>query len=466
MEIPLTNQQFIDSEFSQLDLGDKRLNERGKKVASMINREPSSSFPSSSLSKGELKGFYRFFQNGKVNEQNVLSTHYLNTIQRCLSSKDHILLIADTTYVTTAKKMPFLKTTGKLAQNSGIRIHYIIAVTAKNHSVLGITDLIIVDERSKKYLYKESDVWKITINRTVNRIKKYAGLQGKKLISNCTFVGDREADDLSLINKLSDLNLAYVIRCMGDRKILDEYNCTEGLRISFLKNEETKHGVPYFKTVTTRESLRGNIKKREAKLQRTVINNIDIDFSRTKVQRRGGKEIIVGMDAVIVREIDVPKVEKEICWLLLTSHSCKKTESSREIVRIYEARWTIEELNKCAKMGVRLEERQFTDLDHFKPFCSIVFVVGWRLLAIRDISKNDGNCLATEVFSKDEVNYLKAKKLTNKKLTVKIALKHIAEEGGFLGTYKHPGWMVLWQGWFKFTMKVEGFSFANAINSS
>ena len=176
----------------------------------------------------------------------------------------------------------------------------------------------------------------------------------------------------------------------------------------------------------------------------------------------------INLDIVFVDEVNLTEPNKPVSWRLLTSHNTENSNSSEKIVDMYKGRWTIEELNKCAKTGVKLEERQFTDLNHFRPFCAISFVIGWRLLSIRDISLKNSNTPAEEAFSDNEVEYLKAKLGTSKLITIKEGLDHIAQEGGYMGSYSSPGWIILWRGWFKFTLKVDGFVFANSLkhNSS
>jgi len=65
----LTDSKFFNTnEFSNLKLGDKRLNHRAIEVAAAINSSPSFSIPAmSSGNDGQLKAIYRFFQNDKIN---------------------------------------------------------------------------------------------------------------------------------------------------------------------------------------------------------------------------------------------------------------------------------------------------------------------------------------------------------------------------------------------------------------
>ena len=205
MLMPLSNSNFAENEFGNLNLGDVRLNSRAIAVAMLINGSPQSSFPDAANGrKSELKGFYRFFQNDQTNDQNVLETHYRNTILRVAECNDDILLVSDSIFIVPAKYSMFenLKDLGK-GKNNGLRIHYMIAVNARTHDILGITDLRIIDEDIKHTdisLEDESDIWFFVANQTFNKIDQYLSKEeADKLTKRCIFVGDRESDDFSLL---------------------------------------------------------------------------------------------------------------------------------------------------------------------------------------------------------------------------------------------------------------------------
>ena len=116
---------------------------------------------------------------------------------------------------------------------------------------------------------------------------------------------------------------------------------------------------------------------------------------------------------------------------------------------------------------VRIEKRQFTDMDHFTPFLAVAFVVAWRLVALRTIVEISPKEKIENAFEEDEVYYLQAvgdEKNFDMKI-VQDAIGFIARLGGFTESYQRPGWQVLWQGWIKFYERVEGFRLAKNIYS-
>ncbi len=85
-------------EFSNLQLEDKRLEQRAKEI--VINRwnNPSASFPQNFRDFHQLKSAYLFFSNDKeqMSMENMLKTHHYNTLLR-MASENVVLAISDTT---------------------------------------------------------------------------------------------------------------------------------------------------------------------------------------------------------------------------------------------------------------------------------------------------------------------------------------------------------------------------------
>ena len=146
---------FVENEFSLLQLNDKRLSDRAIRVATILLNNPESSIPvAANGSRKEVKGIYRFFQNKNVDDQNLLETHYSNTANRIKKSKGNVLLIADSTYITPCKSrtMKNLKNIGepegkKKFAIKGIRVHFIMAYDLVLKEVLGITDLVMIKKK-------------------------------------------------------------------------------------------------------------------------------------------------------------------------------------------------------------------------------------------------------------------------------------------------------------------------------
>ncbi len=67
--------RWVNEEFSTVDLGDSRLNQRFRSIMLELSRHCSKNLASSFDSWSKIKASYRFFSNPKVTEQAMLAPH-------------------------------------------------------------------------------------------------------------------------------------------------------------------------------------------------------------------------------------------------------------------------------------------------------------------------------------------------------------------------------------------------------
>jgi len=361
--------------------------------------------------------------------------------------KGKILLICDSTFVSPAKKMKGLLTRGKGKENC-VRVHYCIATSEDGKHHFGILDFnILSDPISKRHpsLRNESDIWIFTAENCINLIR--SSDNSDKLLSRCIFIADREGDEFELMDFLATNNLDFIIRSKHDRKIL--FN-NEELNLSEVEHLSAEHGAAY--EVKTR--IDGDITK--VKVKRSVLRNISVTPPASIISKNQ-KYSNLNLNVVMVKEVSNAK--DPLVWRLLTREQVNNAIESEEVVVAYTVRWCIEEVNKAAKTGVRVEERQFTELDHYVSFLAMAFVIAWRMVALRTMSEVSPATPIKDAFTEDEVGYMnaQAKKLKLPMKNVNDAIMFIAKLGGFTNRYKQPGWQILWQGWMKFYERVEGY---------
>ncbi|MCY4513258.1 MAG: IS4 family transposase, partial [Bdellovibrionales bacterium] len=439
------------NEFAHVELGDQRLNKRLLSVAETLNDSPASSIPT--MTNGEmaqLKGLYRFFQNDKVSEEKILQNHYANTVERMDSYNGKILLLNDSCFVTPRKGMDGLMSRGKGKENC-VRTHYGLAVSANGRHIFGIINFNILNTPiSEKHpeLQDESDIWIKTAQKSIENIFIFSS-KGEKLLSRCLFLADREGDEFELMDFLLKNDLGFIIRSQYNRNIFNDEKQKSNL-LEKLK-ESKKCGKNY--EITAKKE--GRLEK--IKVETRFLKNISI--ISPQYYKGGSKTLELNM--ALVKEKS--ECQKPVEWRLWTTEEVSNAQSLKFVIESYKHRWKIEEVNKGAKTGVRVEERQFTDLKHFTPFLAMAFVIGWRIVALRTIEEVSPNIPLKKGFEEDEVLYIKAQakeKNLGRMKTIKDGLRLIAMLGGFTGAYKRPGWQILWQGWMKFYERVSGYKLA------
>lgn len=68
--------EWVTGELATVDFSDKRLDKRMRNILDRVGSKPGASLPAACKGWDETFGAYRFFNNGKVTEQKVLSAAY------------------------------------------------------------------------------------------------------------------------------------------------------------------------------------------------------------------------------------------------------------------------------------------------------------------------------------------------------------------------------------------------------
>ena len=87
---------WAEEELGGINLGDKRLNVRAKKLLSLLGSNPSLSIPASCKGWSETKAAYRFFDNELVSKEKIFECHRQSTLER-IKQCPVILFVQDTT---------------------------------------------------------------------------------------------------------------------------------------------------------------------------------------------------------------------------------------------------------------------------------------------------------------------------------------------------------------------------------
>ncbi len=114
------------------------------------------------------------------------------------------------------------------------------------------------------------------------------------------------------------------------------------------------------------------------------------------------------------------------------------------------------------KTGCGIENPQFETEERLQPAIALLSIVALTLLSLRDASRSpDANVRpATEIIHRDYVEVLSIwrHKRSCPRWTVHEFFYALARLGGHQNrkSDKRPGWLVLWRGWTKLQMMVEG----------
>ena len=132
-----TNFGWAMEEFSNINLGDKRLGDRLIKLGDSLSESPESPINQTCADWAETKAAYRFFQNDRVDAQSIMQAHSAKTAKRLRGQKT-VLAIQDTTYLMYTDHKA---TTGlaNLTMRKGKKVEKIYSKGLLMHSCLAVT---------------------------------------------------------------------------------------------------------------------------------------------------------------------------------------------------------------------------------------------------------------------------------------------------------------------------------------
>lgn len=220
----------------------------------------------------------------------------------------------------------------------------------------------------------------------------------------------------------------------------------------------TPDGQALFETVT-QQRVQHNfslaLRRHPDRQPRTA--QLELRFGSVTVrrpQRAAASQTTLTIQVVDVQEVNPPKGEKAIHWLLLTALPVRSVAEAQQIVTWYSYRWLVERLHYVLKSGCQLEESQLRQEVCLERLLAVYSLVAWRLLWLTYQARVTPDEPCTVALQSDEWQALylftqKTQRLPGQPPTLRQAVRWIGQLGGFLGRKGDgdPGVKVLWRGW-------------------
>ncbi|NOQ23254.1 MAG: IS4 family transposase [Candidatus Aegiribacteria sp.] len=469
---------WASEEFADVDLGDKRLNTRLMKICDSFSESPESPINQACADWAESKAAYRFFQNDKVEEGEILTAHCKKTVQRARKHKT-ILAIQDTSYLvyTNHSKTEGLgkislkkgKYVDKIYSN-GLVMHTCLAVTTQGLP-LGLLNQKIYSRTIRQkgktgshphdYLSveeKESYRWLEALSNTEEALRDI------EVVTVC----DRESDFYDLFRLSDQLNSKVLVRASVNRIINKKSRYTEKNVVKLWDYICSKPEAGSFKIEIPKHGKTKHSKKREGRTATVSVRFGSFRFNppSNHVKHRTEQLPDIDMNAIHVIESDPPDGQEPLEWMLLTNLPVNSFNEAHEKIKWYCLRWRIEMYFKVLKSGFRVEKCRLAHADRLTRYLTIMSIVAWRLFMITLIARTDPAKPCTEFLAEFEwkVLYLKVNK--NKELpeetpTIGEVVVWIARLGGFLARKGDgfPGTITLWRGWKRLADLTDGWDF-------
>jgi hypothetical protein len=469
---------WAKKEFSEVNFGDKRLNNRVIILADRFSDSPEAPINQASFDWSETKAAYRFFNNDKISDTKIRNSHIKQTVERC-SKFETILAVQDTSYISFINHKQ-TKGLGLINNNKGtygnydikgLMMHSTLAVSTEGLP-LGLLDQKIYSrkQRTKKERKLHAETYQLL---PIEKKESYRWLESLKntdnVISNSNFrvvtVCDREADMHEFFLLADHLDLPLLVRAKTDRTInRSTADSRDGVKLfEFMNNQ---------KVVGT---LNIEVPKKDGKLARKAVlqlrySSIILNPCKNNIKLKSGLLANIKLTAIYLKEKKPPKDIEPIEWMLTTNLEVKNLEEAVEKVKWYCHRWKIEIFHKILKSGLNVESCRLATAQKLIRYLALMSIVGWRILWLTIIARTAPNT-SCEIFLKESewkllyYRVYKKKQKFKKPPLIKDVFIWIARLGGFLARKNDgsPGITHMWRGLKRLADIIDGFEIAKVL---
>ena len=448
---------FGQENFGTARLGDRRRTRRLVDLADRILRHPGGSLPDKFADPNALNRCYDLMKPAAVTHAALLEPHRRFTFQKMRAHNGVVLEIHDGTELDFTGHRSLHDQLGQIGNGHGrgYVCHNSLAVNPTDRSVFGLLNQLLhvradvpaheTPQQKRERQSRESLLWL----RGVDALEPAPA--GKRWVDVC----DCLSDTFEFFDHEERLGRNYVVRSWQQRKILVGH-APDGDPALLLP---TLRGVPALAQRPLSLPARDGRPARDTVVSLAFVA-VQLLVPRNRRGRYRGQSLAVW--AIRVWEAEPPPAGAEpVEWLLLTNLPVATAAAAWEKVDWYTCRWVIEEYHKAQKSGCAIEAPQFTTADRLQPMIALLSVVAVALLRLRDLSRSEATqeLPATEVVTPEYVEVLSGWRYQERRdLTIKEFLLALGRLGGHLNrkSDKTPGWLVLWRGWQKLHLMVEG----------
>lgn len=455
------------------DLDDLRLLHRGNRILDDLFRSGVQSIRQATQNEAAAKGAYRFLQNDRVSEDDIISNMVSNCQASCAGKV--VVAIQDTSEANLIshkgriKKDDYIGTTN--ANNTkglGFFIHPSLVVDAVQGIPYGYADIKIWNRDSTFESKYERDYNKLPIEEKESykwiEVSKNTKASLADVVERMIIVQDREGDIYEQFATIPDERTDLLIRASSNRILSGQ-----GKLFSCLS------GSPAQGDYTIRVDAKNNRKRREAKIE---VRFKEIELVRP---RTAGKDLPALLKLCLIEALEVDyDGEDKICWRLLTTIPVTNIEIARMCIEWYNWRWMVEEIFKVLKKeGYDIEASELEYASSIRKLCLMIMEVVIKLFLMRlAYAEPETELSADSCFTEEEQEFLEHQIRKQEGKTEKQKNPHpakdlkryvwsIARLGGWKGyeSKRHPGITTLWIGLKLFKAAFEGWQIHKNVST-
>ncbi len=455
------------------DLEDLRLVYRGNKILSDLFSKSVHSIRQLTADESSAKGFYRFLQNERVSEDDIVCNLSANCQAACKDK--YVVCIQDTTEINLSSHSNRIR-----------KDDYIGTTNAKNERGLGFLlhpSLVLDAAEGIPYGYADIKVWNRPLKFSSKHERRYNSLPIEQkesyrwievsnntksaldgVVKGMVIVQDREGDIYEQFAVVPDEQTDLLIRARTNRTLADKTKL-----FSCLSAQQAK-GI-YELAVDSKP----NRKKRTAKIE---IRYKAIEIKKTDSASKDTAPFI-RLFLIEAKEVGYEGADK-ICWRLLTTIAIEDVQTAKGCIEWYSWRWTVEEVFKILKKeGYDIESSELEYASSVRKMCLMIMETIIKLFLMRlayaepEVDLDAGACFTEEEqeFMEHQILHMEGRTEKQKNPYKTKDLKRyvwvIARLGGWKGyeSKRHPGITTLWTGLKYFTAALQGWEIKRNVST-
>lgn len=473
---------WVDTEFSTLDLGDKRRDRRARLIVDRL-QQIAESTADACRGNAFLAATYRFASNPAIGSSAILQAHHQAAIERT-SKHDTVVLSQDTTVVDLTKPKQQVRGAGPLESpdKRGFFFHPLYA-SSEQGLPLGLVDHVIWTREelrtdlSRKEKQRLRRLAAFEEKESARWLEMYQSGEQIALANPQThyiLVADSESDICEIHMQANDLadNYDFVVRGCQNHRILGsegepgtidealdqaefQYDCTTEVseRIALISNE-----------------TRPRRKSRSSRLASISVRAREVTLRGPA--RTGGKLPSVMLNVVEAIETNPPEGEEPIRWILLTTLPISSVLEIKRVISLYSQRWSIELYFKTIKSGLGVEKMKYQEMNRYLNAFSLLAIVGWRVEQLKGAARQTPNASCEEFIPAEQ--WKPAMIVNNPDIplpetppTIGEFMLLVARMGGYINKKSQgpPGSITIWRGLRRVDAYADAFVAFNKANS-
>ena len=458
-------------EFTNLE--DLRLLYRGNKILSDLFRKGVQSIRQISDDDSSAKGCYRFLQNDRVSEEDIVDNLVSNCQMACKGKS--VVCIEDTTEINLSSHSKRIKrddyigtTNANKAKGLGFLLHPSLVLDAIDCIAYGYADIKVWNRPLN---------FKSKIDREYNSLpieekESYKWIEVSKntkaalgdIVENMVIVQDREGDIYEQFAIIPDDKTDLLIRARTNRTLSNKTKL-----FNYLSDQQPKGNYNLL------------IEAKQGRKKR--IATMEIRYKQVEIIKTAGasKDTAGSINLYLIeaKEINYSGADK-ICWRLLTTIPVESLEIAKMCIEWYSWRWTIEEVFKILKKeGYNIEASELEYASSVRKMCLMIMEVVIKLFLMRlaygdpEVELSADSCFTTteQKFLEHQIIQLEGKtekqKNPYKTKDLKRYVWAIARLGGWKGyeSKRKPGITTLWIGLKYFKASMQGWEIHKNVST-